>query len=73
MLSNCENFGTKIKSLREREGLTLHELSLRIRISESTLSNYEKGKVRKVRSENLVKFARFYHVSCDFLLGLKNF
>ena len=67
------NFGEKIRNLREKAGLTLHELSIKLKISESTLSNYEKGKVKRVRSENIIKFAKFYHVSCDFLLGLKDF
>ena len=73
MLFNYEEFGEKIRNLREKAGLTLHELSIKLKISESTLSNYEKGKVKRVRSENIIKFAKFYHVSCDFLLGLKDF
>lgn len=72
MLSNCEDFGTRIRNLREREGLSLKALSSKLHIGERSLSNYETGKTRRVRSENLVKFAKFYHVSCDFLLGLKN-
>lgn len=57
-----------LKLLRKERKLTLKELANTIGIAESTLSLYENGK-RKPDFETLNKFAEYFHVSVDFLLG----
>ena len=60
--------GKRISSLRKGKNLTQEELAKRIGISRAALSHYEKDR-REPDSETLKKFADFYNVSIDFLLG----
>ncbi len=60
---------TKIKTngkyftiLRERQNLTIKELSLKTGISKTTLSNIEKNKVIP-RMGTLLKLVRFYNIT----------
>lgn len=60
---------TKIKTngryftiLREKQNLTIKELSLKTGISESTLSNIENNKVIP-RMGTLLKLVRFYNIT----------
>lgn len=60
--------GEKLKELRLRENLTQDELLEKFAISQSAYSLYESGK-RRPSYELLLKFAIFYDVSTDYLLG----
>lgn len=57
-----------LKLLRKERKLTLKELAEKMGIAESTLSLYENGK-RKPDFDTLSKFAEYFNVSVDFLLG----
>lgn len=63
--------GARIKYLREQAGLTQRELSGKLHIGKSTLSQYEIGD-RTPGPDMQRKFAQFFGVSVDFLLGLTN-
>jgi transcriptional regulator with XRE-family HTH domain len=60
--------GDKIAALREKRGLTQEDLAAKIGISRASLSHYEKNR-RDPDYTTLAKFADFFHVSVDYLLG----
>lgn len=64
-----ENFGNKIRELRLSRNLTQAELSRLIGISKSSVVNYETG-TRKIPLTLIRKFADFFNVSLDDLLGI---
>ena len=54
--------------LKERK-VTQAELATRIGCSESALSRFISGKTDKLGDENIIRIARAFDVSTDFLLG----
>lgn len=56
------------KTLREEKGLTIKELSQKINCNEKTISFYENGE-RELSIGTLQKYADFFNVSTDYLLG----
>ena len=54
--------------LKERK-VTQAELAARIGCSESSLSRFISGKTDKLGDENIIRIARVFNVSTDFLLG----
>ena len=54
--------------LKERK-VTQAELAARIGCSESSLSRFISGKTDKLGDENIIRIARAFEVSTDFLLG----
>ena len=62
--------GDKLKSLRKQKGLTQVEVAKRIGISKAVVSSYEITD-RRPSLESLVKLAKLYDVSTDYLLGLE--
>lgn len=61
--------GARIKFLRARDGLTQRELASKLHIGNSTLSQYENGdRVPSIDMQR--KFAQYFSVSVDFLVGL---
>lgn len=61
--------GARIKHLRVQAGLTQRELAEKMHIGKSTLSQYELGD-RSPGIDMQQKFAKFFDVSLDFLVGL---
>ena len=64
--------GQRLKELREENGLTQKELSTQLEINSVTYLRYEKAQ-RTPPLEFLVKIAKFYGVSIDYLLGIKEY
>lgn len=62
---------SRIKELREQEGLSQGELARIMGISRTAVSEIEAG-TRKVSSEELVRIARAFSVTVDYLLGLED-
>lgn len=62
------SLGSKIKQLRERNGIPQKDFAKRIGVSNVVLSRYESGE-RKPDYETLIKIADFFEVTTDFLLG----
>lgn len=58
----------RLRALREKKGLTQSEAAKKMGIVRSTYSNYEAGN-REPDNDTLKKFAEFYEVSIDYLLG----
>lgn len=64
--------GDKLRSLRTSKKLSLKQVSERLGISVSALSEYELD-AKSPSYKNLAKLARLYHVSCDYLIGSGEF
>ena len=65
-----ESFPSKIKKARENMGLTQQQVEEETKISQSTLSKYETGKLEP-DIETLGILADLYEVSIDWLIGTK--
>ena len=63
------NMGNKLKTLRTQKKLTQKQVADRIGLAISAVSSYEAG-TRYPSYEVLIKQARIYHVSTDYLLGM---
>lgn len=61
--------GEILTELREDKGLTQPELANILGISKSSVSAYELG-IRYPTAETLLRYARFFNVSADYLLGI---
>lgn len=64
--------GERLRALRTAKNLSLKQVSERLGISVSALSEYELD-VKTPSYKNLVRLARMYHVSCDYLIGSDGF
>lgn len=65
------DFGELLKSLRINAGLTQKQLADKLGVSKNAVSYYEKS-LRCPSSDILIRIARVFRVSADFLLGLDN-
>ena len=63
------NMGEKLKNLRKQKRLTQKQVADRIGLAISAVSSYEAG-TRYPSYDVLIKLARIYHVSTDYLLGM---
>ena len=59
----------RIKDLREDRDLRQIDVAEAVGIDQRSLSNYETGKTNP-DSDTVIKLARFFGVSCDYLLGV---
>ena len=64
-------FKDRLKELRIEKELSQSKLAEKLGVDFRTISNWENG-VRKPDIDTLVKIARFFDVSTDYLLGLVN-
>jgi len=62
--------GDRIKELREGAELSQKDLGKYAAISQSTLSNLERGEIAPKTVDILVRLANYFHVSTDYLLGV---
>ena len=61
----------RIRDLREDHDLKQRELAAYLNCSQQVYSNYELGQ-RDIPTDVLIKLAKLYRVSTDYLLGLKD-
>lgn len=61
---------SRVRVLREKNGLTQQELADKIGITNSQISRLESGKTKNISSFILVALAGLFHVSIDYLLCL---
>jgi transcriptional regulator with XRE-family HTH domain len=62
----------RIRQLREDKDLRQIDVAESTGIDQRTLSNYETGKTNP-DSYAIIQLAKFYGVSCDYLLGLTDY
>ena len=60
-----------LKDLRQSENLSQKELSQKLQIGQSTITQYE-NEQREPTLYNLTKYAKFFNVSLDYLAGLED-
>lgn len=63
-----EPFGQKLKTLRKRKNMSQKEFAKFFGLAESTISMYERDE-RRPDFDLLNKFADYFEVSTDYLLG----
>lgn len=66
--------GERLKKIREEKNLLQEDTAKFLKVTQKTISNYEKGE-RRPDPDTLKRLSEFYGVSSDFLLGktdLKN-
>ena len=61
----------RIRDLREDSDLTQKQVAKELNCSQQVYSNYELGQ-RDIPTDILIKLARFYKVSTDYILGLSD-
>jgi len=61
----------RLKELRSEKGLTQKEVAGQLGISTTCYSGYEQG-YREPDLKTLIKICRFFEISSDYLLGLKD-
>jgi len=64
------NLGERLRALRNERGITQTELSARIGVSSAMISSYELEQ-RQPSYAVLIKFAAYFGVTTDYLLGLQ--
>lgn len=64
------NLGERLRALRNERGITQTELSSRVGVSAAMISSYELEQ-RQPSYEVLIKFAAYFGVTTDYLLGLE--
>ena len=65
---NDNYIGKTIKELRLEEGISQRELGKRLNVCNQTVSFWEGGQ-REPDLDTLLKIARYFQVTTDFLLG----
>ena len=60
----------RLKDLRVERGLTLEQLEEQVNLSKSALGSYEAKDFKDISHYALIKLAKFYGVTADYLLGL---
>jgi transcriptional regulator with XRE-family HTH domain len=60
--------GERLKKLRENKGLLQEDTAKYLKVTQKTISNYEKNE-RKPDPDTLKQLAIFYGVTSDYLIG----
>lgn len=59
---------TRLRQLRESKNYTQLKVAMDLNISQNSVSRYESG-AREAGYEMLIRFADYYNVSVDYILG----
>ena len=65
-------FGKRLKSLRKEKDLSIRQLAKLVNIDATCISRWER-EITIVNAEQLIIFAKFFNVSTDYLLGLRDY
>ncbi len=65
------NIFMRIKELREENNVSQKEIAKYLNIKQNTYSQYETGK-RQLPIDTLIKLAKFYDVTTDYILELED-
>ena len=58
----------RLKALRRERGISQLKLAMDLNMNQNSISRYENGE-READYETLIKFADYFGVSLDYLLG----
>ena len=65
-------FSERLKECRLEKNLTRKELATKLFVSERLISYWENGQ-RECDFDMLIKIAKFFDISIDYLLGIKDY
>ena len=65
-------FAERLKELRSENGLTQTELAKKTGVSQAAIAKWESGD-RTPNLDCLIILAKFFNVTLDYLVGLKDF
>ena len=65
-------FGDRLRQLRTEANLSAMQLAKEIQVSDASIINWENN-IYDIKGEYLVRLAKFFGVSTDYLLGLEDF
>ena len=65
------DYRTRMKNLREDHDLTQEQVGKVINKSQQGYNHIEAGRA-ELKIDDLVKLCKFYKVSADYMIGLKN-
>ncbi len=65
------NYYPRLKDLREDNDLSQHEVAQYLNMKQPQYSRYERG-IRDLPTDVLIKLAKLYKTSVDYLLGITN-
>ncbi|MBQ8893534.1 MAG: helix-turn-helix transcriptional regulator [Clostridia bacterium] len=66
-----DNYYPRLKDMREDHDLSQQEVADYLQMKQPQYSRYERG-LRDIPTDILIRLARLYNTSTDFLLGLTN-
>lgn len=61
--------GERIKMLRKEHNLTQEELGAKIGVQKAAIQKYEKGTVKNIKRDSLIKLAQILDTTPEYLLG----
>ena len=64
-------FSLRLKELRQEKGIGQIELAKNLEVSKGIISLWENGQ-REPNMYSLIKLAKFFNVTIDYLVGLEN-
>lgn len=64
-------FSERLHELRTENNLTTKQLGKLLDVSDATISRWENG-INDIRTEQLIRVAKFFNVTSDFLIGLED-
>lgn len=59
----------RLRTIRERKGLTQEQVAEKLGVEIGTLSGYERG-YRRPDADKIVQLSKIYNVSSDYILGI---
>ena len=65
------NYMVRMRNLREDNDLTQQQIAVLLGTSQTMYARYERG-ANEMPIRHLIKLAKYYDVSTDYLLGLTN-
>ena len=65
-------FASRLKTLREEKGLSQNKLAKETGISQVAISRWERG-LQIPNIDTLIVFAKYFKVSCDYLVGMEDY
>lgn len=69
--ADMDNYYPRLKDLREDHDLSQQQVADYLSMKQPQYSRYERG-LRDVPTDVLIRLARLYHTSTDYILGLTN-
>lgn len=66
-----KTFGERLRALRKDAQLSADKLGKEIGVSDVAIINWENN-VNDIKGEYIVKLAKFFGVSADYLLGIED-